>query len=308
MSWYAIINPVSGNRSGVHVFETVKSICLSNDLTVVPAVCTARGDAEHLAITAYHQGYRKFIIIGGDGTANEVVNGLYSASEGNLTDTLVGQLPVGTGNDWGRTIRSPQTPEDLVRSIKSDRWIIQDLGKCSFPSSSDFSSRMFVNIAGIGYDAVVAERTNELKRMGKQGIWIYFQSLLSCLIRFRPVKLHLQLDENRSVDEPLFSMNVGICRYSGGGMKQVPFADPSDGLFDLTVIRPMNWLQIAMNLPRLYMGTILQSSHVSGHRAAWIRIETEPVVDIEVDGEHIGRTPAEFSILSPGIKVLVREQ
>ncbi len=156
--------------------------------------------------------------------------------------------------------------------------------------------RYFINIAGLGFESVVVRRTNYQKDRGHSGKAIYFYNLIMSLLFYTNTKADIIVDgQQKSAD--VFSINVGNGRYCGGGMRQTPDALPDDGLLDVTVINGIGKIEIIRRLKMLYDGTILSHPKIDGYRCRNLIVSSDSVMWTEADGESLGHTPAEFSIL-----------
>jgi diacylglycerol kinase family enzyme len=164
-------------------------------------------------------------------------------------------------------------------------------------------NRYFVNIAGLGFDAEVVRKTNRLKEKGKGGPLLYLINIFSSLVNYKFVNAVISVD-GTDVENEILSMNVGICKYNGGGMIAVPGAVPDDGLFDLTVINRMSRPDILLSLRRLYDGTINKHPRVDSYTGKSIKVESEDRIMLETDGESLGHTPLEFSIIPKSVKII----
>jgi YegS/Rv2252/BmrU family lipid kinase len=249
------------------------------------------------------EGYRKFIIVGGDGTLNETINGIFAQKELEPTEITIGMIPVGTGNDWSRMFGIPFDYYEAVQTIVKGNTFIQDVGRVCFLKQQRQLKRYFINIAGIGFDAVVTKRANNLKEKGKSSQIMYFLNVFAGLFGYRYFSAKLNIDGVEYTHD-IFSMNVGICKYSGGGMLQVPDAIPDDGQFDLTIIKKMGKLRILRSLPMLYNGKIGRHPRVITMLGKNIRVESELAIGLETDGENIGNTPFEFDIIPRSVKII----
>ena len=249
------------------------------------------------------EGYRKIMVVGGDGTLNEVINGIFAQSLVPTHDILLGMIPVGTGNDWARMFGISSDYREAIELIKTNNTFLQDAGKVSFMNRGRQFKRYFVNIAGIGFDAMVASKTNRLKEKGKSHPLLYLWNIFMGLFSYKYFNASLNIDGVNSTYS-IFSMNVGICKYSGGGMMQVPTAIPDDGRFDLTIIKKIGKIGVLKSLPMLYNGTIHKHPKVSTLNGKNIRIESKNEVYLETDGESLGHTPLEFEIIPASIKVI----
>ena len=115
--------------------------------------------------------------------------------------------------------------------------------------------RYFVNIAGMGYDALVVKMTNKTKEKGGGGALVYLVNLLKGLFSYHHSYLDIEIDSKSVYTGKVFSMSVGICKFNGGGMMQLPFAVPDDGLFDLTIFKDVNKMTVVKHIKKLYSGT-----------------------------------------------------
>lgn len=263
--------------------------------------------AVQIAVDAIGQGYRKLLAIGGDGTLNEVVNGIFVQKAVPASEFVLGVIAVGTGNDWLRMYQFPRDYAGQVEIIRSGEIFRQDVGIAEYYETEVKKSRYFINSAGSGFDAEVVRSTNKLKDAGRSGMLLYMISLLKALIGYRSTHVDITVDDF-SLSETVFSLSVGIGRYSGAGMRQVPFALTDDGFFDVTIIRKMSKLNVLANIPRLYNGTILKHSRIVGIRGCDVEITSIPRVNLEADGETLGHSPFRFSILPKAIGVMVSSE
>lgn len=181
--------------------------------------------------------------------------------------------------------------------------MLHDVGVVKYYEGTEQKQRYFINIAGLGFESVVVKRTNYQKERGWGGKLIYFYNLLVTLFSYKNTKVELTVDSlKRKVR--IFSINIGNGRYCGGGMRQTPNALPDDGFLDVTVIKSMGKAEIIRNLNILYNGRILDHPKIDGYRCKNVKVESESVIFAEADGETLGHTPAEFSIIPAGITII----
>jgi YegS/Rv2252/BmrU family lipid kinase len=301
--WFTIVNPNAGNGKGKKDWERISSLLVRENIPVSMKFTEKKCQAIELAREAIETGFRKIISVGGDGTLNEVVNGVFTQDRVSPKEVVLGMIPVGTGNDWGRMFGIPLVYEGAVDVIKENKIMSHDIGLVSYYCGSEQHSRYFINIAGLGFEAMVVNKTNRQKDKGRSNQAIYFYNLLSSLISYKKTNADIIVD-GRKTKSKIFSINVGNGRYCGGGMRQTPDALPDDGLLDITVIRDMGRIEIIKSLKILYDGTILSHPKVDGYRCKNLRVATESVLYTEADGESLGHTPAEFSIIPGGINVV----
>ncbi|WP_288022115.1 diacylglycerol kinase family protein [Tenuifilum sp.] len=305
-SWFVVVNPRAGGGKSIVDWPKISRILNKYDIRYTHAFTEFKYHAVELTVNAVSKGYRNIIAVGGDGTLNEVINGIFIQKEVSPSEITIGVIGVGTGNDWFRMYDLPHNYEDSIKAIKNNRVFKQDVGLVEFYESGVRHKRYFVIAAGVGFDAEVALRTNRLKDLGKRGALLYILSLIKALIRYRTTRINVKLGRNH-IQDKVFSITIGICRYNGAGMMQVPFALSDDGLFDVTIIKRISKLNVLANIHRLYNGTILKHSRVVGLRGSDIEIMSVPNVNLEVDGESVGETPLKFSILRQAISVIVSD-
>ena len=301
--WMVVINPNAGNGKGKKDWDRISSLFKKNGIPIVPFFSEHKGHTIELTRTCIKDGHRNIITVGGDGTLNEVINGVFTQDYCPPEEITVGLIPVGTGNDWGRMFGIPLVYEGAVGVIRDSKVMIHDVGVISYYDGQEQHKRFFINIAGLGFESIVVQRTNKQKDRGRSNAAIYFYTLLSSLISYRNTEADIYIDGNKSTAK-IFSINVGNGRYCGGGMRQTPEALPDDGLLDITIIREMGRIEIIKSLKLLYDGTILSHPKVDGYRSSNIRVESESFIYAEADGETLGHTPAEFSILPGAINIV----
>jgi YegS/Rv2252/BmrU family lipid kinase len=301
--WFVIVNPNAGNGKGRKDWTRIAGIFEREKIAIVPAFTEKRGHASDLAKNAVAAGYRNVVCVGGDGTLNEVVNGIFSQKICPASEVSLALIPVGTGNDWGRMFGIPLVYEGAIKAIKDNKRILHDIGIIKYHQGEKQLQRHFINIAGIGFEAMVVMRTNKQKERGRSNTAIYFYNLLSSLISYRKTNAEIVID-GIPLKARIFSLNVGNGRYCGGGMRQTPDALPNDGLLDVTLIREIGRIEIIRSLKILYDGTILSHPKVDGYRAKNISVTSKELLLAEADGESLGHTPVEFSIIPSAINIV----
>jgi YegS/Rv2252/BmrU family lipid kinase len=302
--WLVVVNPNAGRRKGLVDWEKISGHLRHQDLDFTSVFTECAGHATEIVIESIEKdGYQKIVVVGGDGTMNEVVNGIFRQNRFKTTDISLGMITVGTGNDWGRMFGIPSDYEKAVKILAQNQTFIQDAGIVRYCNEDEPGNRYFVNIAGMGFDAEVTRKSNRAKEKGKGGVFLYFFNIFTSLVNYRHVEALINVD-GLNMENKIFSMNVGICKYNGGGMIPTPNAVPDDGLFDLTVIRKLSKVNIILSMKRLYNGTIDKHPKVDSYTGRSIRIESKDTIRLETDGETLGHTPIEFRIIPKSVKVL----
>jgi YegS/Rv2252/BmrU family lipid kinase len=301
--WFVIVNPNAGNGKGRKDWVQISSNLKKHELIWSEYFTDRKGDAINVSQEAIASGYRKILCVGGDGTLNEIVNGAFIQTICPTKDIILGLIPVGTGNDWGRMFGIPLNYQKAIDIIQEEKTMLHDIGRINYFNGTEKCQRFFINIAGLGFESVVVKRTNVQKDKGKSGKAIYFYNLLMSLISYKNTNAEIVIDGNKT-EANIFSLNVGNGRYCGGGMRQTPFAVPDDGILDVTIIKGMGKIEIILNLKILYNGTILDHPKVDGYKCKNIIVRSDSLLYVEADGESLGHTPAEFSIIPSCINIV----
>jgi YegS/Rv2252/BmrU family lipid kinase len=302
-NWLVIVNPNAGAGKCWQDWPGIKNLLDSYGFKYQLEFTQKRLHAIVLTRKFITDGFRKIIVVGGDGTINEVINGIFIQKAVGTSDIILGMIPVGTGNDWGRMFGISNDYEEALQTILASNTFIQDAGKVVFQNRQRTLHRYFVNIAGLGFDALVVKKTNKLKDSGKSNPLIYKYNIFTSLFNFKSPRATIEVD-GKAVTNNVFSVSVGICKYNGGGMMPLPDASADDGLFDLTVIKKIARWDVIRSMKRLYDGTIVTHPKVETYQGKSIRISSNTNIFLETDGESLGHTPMVFEIIPRSICVL----
>lgn len=301
--WVLILNPHAGGGKGAKDKRKIIKHLKKNGFEFETFVSEYPRHIISLTNHVIQNGRRKIIMAGGDGSLNEVVNGIFSQTEVMPDEITVAMIPVGTGNDWIKTFGIPNDYKKAIKRIIKEKTIRQDVGKISFDGNGKPAIRFFANMAGFGFDAMVAEKANTLKNKGRSGILVYIQSLVSSFIHFQICKTRMQIDQEE-INELIFSTSIGIGKYNGGGMMQAPGAVPNNGEFQVTVIRKIGIFGILRNIVGLYNGKFVNDYRVSTYPAKHIKITSERNIAGEADGEILGNHSFEIEIIPQKLNVV----
>ncbi len=302
-NWIAIVNMAAGGGKTKKDWPIIAQILQREGVRYETFFTDRRLHASIIARNKIKEGYSKIIVVGGDGTMNEVINGVFSQKRIHTTEVMLGMISVGTGNDWAKTFNIPADYEGAVRTIKQQKTFIQDAGLVNYRKSGKEWKRYFINIAGLGFGAKVVERANRMKEKGKSGHMLYFYNIFYSLIQYRSKKAVIEID-GTSYDRKIFSLNVGIGKYNGGGMIQVPHAIADDGLYSITLIKKIGKLNVIANMKKLYNGNIVKHSKVETYMAKSVQIDGSSLLKVETDGESLGHGPVRFEIIPRSVTVI----
>ncbi|MGI8787188.1 MAG: diacylglycerol/lipid kinase family protein [Pyrinomonadaceae bacterium] len=270
-----------------------------------------QGDAIEIAKEAANAG-RKFIIAcGGDGTLNEVANGILESGAA----TELGVLPSGTGGDFRRTLGINAETRDAARDLRDGITKTIDVGRVSFVNhEGEKTSRYFLNVSSFGLSASINERVKKQNSLSwlpgatVRGKASFALSTLQEVLESEFVTVRVKIDDNEEKLLNTINFCVANSRYFGGGMKIAHDAQINDGFFDVVNIGDITTAKILFNAYKLYNGTHLDLAEVKSIRAKRIEVsppEKNQKIYIETDGELPGRLPATFEILPLALKVRV---
>ena len=296
-----IVNPLAGAgrtaKKWPQIMDLLKSIGLrfEYDLTEAP------GHAIELAKSAARKGYELVVSVGSDGTINEIANGLYDA--GNIRDVTLGIISTGAGADYIRTIGIHRHYKEACQRLTNPRKLVVDLGVVEYVINGHTARRLFVNFAGLGFDAeVVKATTQRFKALGSTPS--YLMGLLTTFLFYETKQVSLILD-GQPEERRVWTILMSNGKYGGGGMLAAPNADPADGLLDVVVIDNLSKLDLLWSLPRLYKGTHLSHPKVTVKRAREIDIQPRQQMSLQADGELLGQAPARVYMLPAALDVAI---
>ncbi|MBQ5843703.1 MAG: diacylglycerol kinase family lipid kinase [Alistipes sp.] len=306
--WFAIVNPIAGAGHGLTDYPQIAKLLRDNDIYHDAVFTEHKFHATELTVEAIDKGYRKIIVIGGDGTLNEVVNGLFIQQICQPKDIQLAVIAVGTGNDWVRSFGIASCYSEAIRAIKEGKTFLQDVGAVTYTESKFTQTRYMANVAGLGFDSFVISIFNHWKTKGFKGKWLYLASILKAYFQYKSAGMVVELDGKQIFNNLLFSIAVGICKFNGGGVQQLPKAVADDGLLDITLIRPVHWWHIVFRLSKLFNGGIYSIGHVQHAQGKHIRITSVPPVMLECDGELMGETPIDIEVIPQAVRVVVTKE
>ena len=306
--WFVIVNPTSGSGYGLKDYPRIAKLLRDNQIYHDAVFTEHQYHATELAVEAINKGYRKIIVVGGDGTLNEVVNGIFIQKACEPKDIRLAVIAVGTGNDWVRTFGIPSHYSEAIRAIKEGKTFLQDVGAVTYTESKFSQTRYMINVAGLGFDAYTISIFNHKKAKGLRGKWLYIASLVEAYCKYKSSGVKITVDGKEIYNNLLFSIAVGICKFNGGGILQLPKAVADDGLLDITLIKPLHWWHIVFRLCRLFNGGIYSIGHIRHAQGKHIHIESTPPILLECDGELMGGTDVDIEVVPQAIRVVVTKE
>ena len=239
------------------------------------------------------------VAVGGDGTVNEIVQGLAGR-----VGVELAVIPRGTGWDFVRTYKIPRRFEDAVAVAREGRVRTIDLGRARYRSwQGDEQASYFANIASAGMSGAIAKRANDTsKALGGKASYLW--ATFAVFSRWKNGEVRVAVDGERRTGR-MHDVVVANGRYFGGGMMICPAAEPDDGLFDVLLIGDITKRDLALTLPKVYRGTHLPHPKAELLRGRSVSVRSPAPLPIELDGEQPGTTPVRFEVVPKALRLRV---
>jgi YegS/Rv2252/BmrU family lipid kinase len=293
-----VVNPAAGGGRLSALWPELQA-ALEARLGAVSVLRTAGpGEGRRLAEVHVRNGVELVIAAGGDGTANEVVDGLLSAGGG----SQLGIIAVGTGRDFMRTLSGTRDPWTAVEAIGSGRTRRIDAGRATFRSDgNETATRHFLNVASLGVSGPTVRAVNRSKQ-GRQvhGKLAFYYHTIMELLKYRTERVRVRFDDGTIIEVETALVAAANGRYFGSGMMIAPEAAIDDGLLDVLVYRAEGKLRMVLDFNLIYRGVHTRLPRVTIKRCHWVEVEPVDMSDaalLEVDGEGPGRIPARFEVV-----------
>jgi YegS/Rv2252/BmrU family lipid kinase len=256
------------------------------------------GQLGELAARAADEGASLVVAVGGDGTVNEIVQGLAGRN------VALAVIPRGTGWDFVRTYSIPRKLEDAIAVARDGQTREIDLGRATYRAWAGGEAwSLFANIASAGMSGAIAKRANETsKALG--GKVSYLWATLTVFARWRNGEVHVVVDGERR-EGLMHDVVVANGRYFGGGMMICPEAEPDDGIFDVLLIGDLTKRDLIFTLPKTYKGRHLPHPKAELLRGPVVEIDAPQPLPVELDGEQPGTTPVRFEIVPKALRLRV---
>lgn len=289
-----IVNPTAGHGRALATWNRIEPLAASLGEYAVKFT-EGPGHGKELARAAALEGFDRVVVLGGDGTVNDVANGLVRSP------AALAVVPTGTGNDWVRTAGVPRDPEAAVRIAFSGRRAKSDVGLVVE------QQRYFFNVTGLGFDAEVIRRVNQygpvLKSFG--GALPHLLGVVGALFHFTGAPVRFELDGQPLESPRMLLMAVGIARYFGGGMKILPHAEIDDGLFEIVWGEDLSRLELIGLVGKIFSGGHEGHPKVRFARGRRIVAFSDRPVAVQMDGDLIGQLPITMELLPGALDVIL---
>ncbi|MBN1326519.1 MAG: diacylglycerol kinase family lipid kinase [Candidatus Cloacimonetes bacterium] len=270
--WLFIINSTAGRgKTGRKICKLV-NLLNERGFDYDVEITKAPRHAIELTRNKIKDGYRKIAAVGGDGTINEVVNGIMISKKSD--EVILGLIPEGGGNDFSRNFRIPSDLEKAVDILEKENTSRVDVGKIE-----DF---YFINALGLGFDAKVAEYADKIRYLN--GLPRYFLALMQAMLKLKPHRLFVKINEEL-MDISTLLVSVGNGLSTGGGFLLTPEAQVDDGKFDICVITEVKFLRLLKLLPTVLTGKHVNEPEVRIIHTSHLEIKSDKKLPVYYDGE-----------------------
>ena len=292
---FVIVNPVAGGGRTRRAWSRLRHVLDRADLEIQVAETSSMGGAIELSRGAVRDGWPLVVAVGGDGTVNEVINGVMDASPSGTT--VVAVIPTGRGRDVCRNLGIATDPAVAARRVVEGDEVLVDVGVAE---SADGRRRYFLIAAGVGFDAAVAERARRGRAPGTVG---YLLAVLKCLGAYQSVPVTLALDDGPPTPVRVAAIVAANGAHYGGGMKIAPSADPSDGRLDVVVLGDLGRFELLRWLPTLYTGGHVAHPRVSIRPAQVVTLDFTAPLPAHADGEPLPFTPTRLAVRPQALRL-----
>ncbi|MFL0268434.1 diacylglycerol/lipid kinase family protein [Candidatus Clostridium radicumherbarum] len=289
-----IINPIAGKGKTLKLIPIIEKVFKARNEEFVIEITKYIGHAAEIAEKYSNEEDYRVYSVGGDGTLNEVLNGIVN------TNSSLAVIPSGTGNDFIKSIfkynKKISMEDILIKTINGKEERI-DLGKVN--------DRYFLNIASVGFDAEVAYNSNKFKKLPLiNGRLAYILGLLLTVLKYKNYDLNIKID-NTSLRLNSLLVAVANGRYYGGGINVAPKANLKDGFFDVCLIKRVGRLKILGLFPKVINGTHETIKEVNFKNGKAVHIISKEDLAFNIDGEIIRGKEAEFQIINHGVQIVI---
>lgn len=283
-----IVNPVAGKGRTREIVPLIKDICSDSKIEYNIKYSSKPQDGTALAKIGVEEGYEVIVSVGGDGTLNEVINGIVGSN------VILGVIPGGTGNDFVKTVYLNRDIKKIIHNIVKGEIRTIDLGKCN--------EIYFVNIGSGGFDAQVALECEKTKKIFTGGL-AYIAALLKTIIFYKSKLIKVSID-NLEFKKKTLLIAIANGKYYGGGIMPTPKADISDGIFDICFVEDMPRIKMLLMFPKYMKGKHEGIKGISFYRGKEIRLTSDENFGVNLDGEVFLEKDVVFNIIPNGIKII----
>jgi diacylglycerol kinase (ATP) len=298
-----LVNPASDNGSTARRWPDIARRAAEAGLRGDALISEWPGHLAELAPEAVREGATELIVVGGDGTVHEVVDGLLRAGLGSSAE--LGILPLGTGRDFAHSLRIPRRLDTAIEVARRGRVRTIDAGRATYTTEDGEATAFFANFAGAGISGAIARRANQTtKALG--GRLSFLWATIVVFSRWQPADMTIAIDGERREARLLEALAMNG-DYTAGGMWVAPEATPDDGGFDVVLIGDFSKAEFMTTFPKIYRGTHVSHPKVEIVRARELRVDAPSLLPIVLDGEQPGTTPVRFELVPQALRLRVSD-
>jgi diacylglycerol kinase (ATP) len=297
-----LVNPASANGSTGRRWPEIARQASARGLIGDALISEAPGHLSELAAGAVGDGAALLVVVGGDGSVHEVVNGLLASGQGNDVELAV--LPRGTGKDFVRSLRIPGDLQGAIDVARNGRPRAVDAGRARYTSwDGSPAEAYFANFGGAGISGAIARRANvSTKAMG--GRMSFLWATVAVFAKWKSAAVTANVDGAERAGQ-MFEVLAMNGDYAAGGMWVTPDAEPDDGRLDVLLIGDVTKADFVRTFPKIYRGKHLSHPKIELLHGAAVRVEAEVPLPIVLDGEQPGTTPVTFELVPQALRVRV---
>lgn len=292
MSILFIVNPTAGKGKAKTLVPIIESECKAHNIEYVVKYTSGPADGTSIAARGAAEGFERIIAVGGDGTVNDVLNGIAG------TNAALGVIPGGSGNDFIRSINSHNDIKKIIEDNTYGKIVKCDLGMCN--------GKYFINVASSGFDAQVVIETQKAKKVFS-GSLAYIVAVIKTIFIYKGKRINIKVDDH-NFEENTLLVAVANGKYYGGGMLPAPEAEIDDGYFDICHIKQVGKAKMLVLFPKFIKGKHCNIKEVSMLKGRKIKIEANEELPVNLDGETFYSRQIDFEILPKGINIIIPEK
>jgi diacylglycerol kinase (ATP) len=295
---HIVLNPYAGRWKGAKLYQKILQYARAIKYLERFQLTTAPGEAIQIAKETKAE---LIVAAGGDGTVNEVVNGILQSG----SEKLLGVIPIGSGNDFAKMLNlKPFKIEMAIESLRRKTTITSDVGLIEFLRNDGTSgNRFFINGVGIGFDAMAADESRKIKHL--RGIPLYTLALLKTLAKYKTPEMNIRVDD-KNISGRIFLVAIGNGKSAGGGFLLTPDARINDEVFDVCLVNDLSIFRVLQVLPTVLKGKHTKYPEATMMKAREIEIKSDSDLVLHADGEIIGTNLRwiKISIIPKAVEVI----
>lgn len=302
----AVVNPNSANGATQKLWPKIEDEIAKNVRNFEYVFTTHQGHAIELTRAGLKEGFEMIVVVGGDGTNNEVVNGFFEKGKPINQEAIFAHITQGTGGDLRKTTGIPKDFKQAASVLATENTKPIDVGHMTLiDHDGNLVERYFINIASFGIGGDVDDRVNRSsKRFG--GFVSFAWASLASILTYQNKMVHLKIDGEVIEDAKIFNCAVSNGQFFGGGMHVAPNAKIDDGIFDIILLGDFGRVETLFQMSKIYKGGHIGHPKVKCFTGKVVEATSDEEVLLDVDGEQPGKLPSTFTIIPGAINLKIR--